>query len=108
MYYYASHPFLWPLLRGRLLPCFVISLFVYTTLFMFFYLPQVAFFAIFREQKLKPRCSPISGPEDAISLPRKLRRKTHQKNIPASGVLHSASPLRCRRIARSNTSRFSR
>ncbi|KZV87279.1 hypothetical protein EXIGLDRAFT_723818, partial [Exidia glandulosa HHB12029] len=42
-----SHPFLWPLLRGRLLPCFVLSLFVYTTLFMFFYLPQVAFFAIF-------------------------------------------------------------
>lgn len=41
-----AHPFLWPLLRGRLLPCFVLSLLVYTLLFMFAYLPQVALMAI--------------------------------------------------------------
>lgn len=47
MYYFATHPFLWPVLRARLLPCFILSLIVYIFLFVFAYLPQVAFFAIF-------------------------------------------------------------
>lgn len=47
MYYFATRPFLWPVLRARLLPCFILSLIVYTFLFLFAYLPQVAFFAIF-------------------------------------------------------------
>lgn len=46
MYYYAVHPFLWPLLRARIIPCFLLSLFVYANLFLWTYLPQVAFFAI--------------------------------------------------------------
>ncbi|KUL82928.1 hypothetical protein ZTR_10400 [Talaromyces verruculosus] len=46
--YFASHPFLWPLLRSRLLPIFLLSGFIYTLLFFFTYLPQVAFLAIFQ------------------------------------------------------------
>jgi hypothetical protein len=33
MYYFLAHPFLWPLARGRLLPCFLLSFAVYGTLF---------------------------------------------------------------------------
>lgn len=47
IFYFASHPFLHPLLRARLLPCFVLSLFILTNLFLWTYLPQVAFLAIF-------------------------------------------------------------
>lgn len=46
--YFASHRFLWPLLRSRLLPIFLLSGFIYTLLFFFAYLPQVAFLAIFQ------------------------------------------------------------
>lgn len=46
--YFASHPFLWPLLRGRLLPIFLLSGFIYTILFFFTYIPQVAFLAVFQ------------------------------------------------------------
>ncbi|KAJ7168789.1 hypothetical protein C8R46DRAFT_239582 [Mycena filopes] len=42
------HPFLWPLLRARFLPCLLISIVVLPTLFIFTYLPQVAFLAIFQ------------------------------------------------------------
>lgn len=45
--YFIRHPFLYPLLRARLLPCFILSLFVLTNLFFWTYLPQVAFLAIF-------------------------------------------------------------
>jgi hypothetical protein len=47
MYYYASHRFLWPLLRGRVLPCMILSIIVFVNLFLWTYLPQVAFLAIF-------------------------------------------------------------
>lgn len=46
--YFFSHRFLWPLLRGRLLPIFLLSGFIYTILFFFTYLPQVAFLALFQ------------------------------------------------------------
>ncbi|OJJ47536.1 hypothetical protein ASPZODRAFT_63075 [Penicilliopsis zonata CBS 506.65] len=46
--YFASHRFLWPLFRARLLPIILLSLFIYTLLFLFAYLPQVAFLAIFQ------------------------------------------------------------
>ncbi|KAH7090065.1 hypothetical protein BKA62DRAFT_726187 [Auriculariales sp. MPI-PUGE-AT-0066] len=42
-WYFLTHPFLWPLLRGRLLPCAILSTFVMINLFMWTYLPQVAF-----------------------------------------------------------------
>ncbi|KAM5468871.1 hypothetical protein MauCBS54593_004866 [Microsporum audouinii] len=45
--YFIFHPFLWPLFRSRLLPITLLSLFIYTILFVFTYLPQVAFLAIF-------------------------------------------------------------
>jgi hypothetical protein len=35
-------------------------------------------------------------------------RRSHHTNMPASGVVHSASPVRWVRIARSKMSRFSR
>ena len=35
------------MLRGRLIPCLLLSAFVFTILFVFTYLPQVAFLAIF-------------------------------------------------------------
>ena len=41
IYYFATHRYLWPLLRSRLLPCFVLSLFVFGSLFLWTYLPQV-------------------------------------------------------------------
>lgn len=47
IFYFIRHPFLYPLLRARLLPCFILSLFVLTNLFLWTYLPQVAFLAIF-------------------------------------------------------------
>jgi len=48
IYYFFAHPFLYPLLRKRLLPCFLISALVLTTLFVWTYLPQVAFLAFFQ------------------------------------------------------------
>lgn len=45
--YFFGHPFLYPLLRARLLPCALLSLFVLANLFVWTYLPQVAFLAIF-------------------------------------------------------------
>lgn len=45
--YFISHPFLYPLLRARLLPSLLLSLFVLSNLFLWTYLPQVAFLAIF-------------------------------------------------------------
>ncbi|KAI4109977.1 MAG: hypothetical protein L6R37_000327 [Teloschistes peruensis] len=50
--YYIRHPFLYPLLRARLLPALLLSLFVLTTLFVWTYLPQVAFLAIFHGKHL--------------------------------------------------------
>lgn len=41
IYYFCAHPFLWPLLRARLLPSALLSLFVLTNLFLWTYLPQV-------------------------------------------------------------------
>ncbi|KAI4252860.1 MAG: hypothetical protein LQ352_004033 [Teloschistes flavicans] len=50
--YYLRHPFLYPLLRARLLPALLLSIFVLTTLFIWTYLPQVAFLAIFHGRHL--------------------------------------------------------
>ena len=47
IYYFFSHPFLYPLLKARLIPCAVLSFLVLSILFTFTYLPQVAFLAIF-------------------------------------------------------------
>ncbi|KAI9656720.1 MAG: hypothetical protein M1829_000379 [Trizodia sp. TS-e1964] len=46
IYYFIAHPFLYPLLRARLLPCLILSTIVLLILFTFTYLPQVAFLAI--------------------------------------------------------------
>ncbi|KAL4794178.1 hypothetical protein BDV19DRAFT_365343 [Aspergillus venezuelensis] len=48
IYYFASHRFLWPLFKARLIPIVLISAFIYTILFLFAYIPQVAFLAIFQ------------------------------------------------------------
>ena len=45
--YFLAHPFLYPLLRARLLPSLLLSLFVLFTLFFWTYIPQVLFLAIF-------------------------------------------------------------
>ncbi|KAI9662544.1 MAG: hypothetical protein M1821_008711 [Bathelium mastoideum] len=47
IFYFLTHPFLYPLLRARLLPCFLLSLFVLATLFFWTYIPQVALLAVF-------------------------------------------------------------
>ncbi|KAG7009337.1 hypothetical protein G7Y79_00003g012050 [Physcia stellaris] len=47
IYYFLAHPFLYPLLRARLLPAILLSLFVLFTLFFWTYIPQVLFLAIF-------------------------------------------------------------
>ena len=46
--YYSTHRFLWPLFKTRLLPIVLLSAFIYVILFLFAYLPQVAFLAIFQ------------------------------------------------------------
>lgn len=48
VYYFSSHRFLWPLFRARLLPIILLSTFIYIILFLFAYLPQVAFLSIFQ------------------------------------------------------------
>ncbi|MCJ1254111.1 hypothetical protein MMC24_001925 [Lignoscripta atroalba] len=47
IYYFFAHPFLYPLLRARLIPSLLLSTFVLTNIFLWTYLPQVAFLAIF-------------------------------------------------------------
>ncbi|KAJ5908975.1 hypothetical protein N7495_001657 [Penicillium taxi] len=48
IYYFATHRWLWPLFKARLLPIVLLSTFVYFLLFFFTYIPQVAFLAIFQ------------------------------------------------------------
>ncbi|KAJ7662956.1 hypothetical protein B0H17DRAFT_1211774 [Mycena rosella] len=48
IYFCLRHRYLWPLLRARFIPCLLISIVVLPTLFIFTYLPQVAFLAIFQ------------------------------------------------------------
>ncbi|KAE8372539.1 hypothetical protein BDV26DRAFT_273955 [Aspergillus bertholletiae] len=48
LYYFASHRFLWPLFKARLIPIVLLSAFIYVLLFLFAYLPQVAFLSIFQ------------------------------------------------------------
>ncbi|QMW27248.1 hypothetical protein G4B84_002537 [Aspergillus flavus NRRL3357] len=48
VYYFASHRFLWPLFKTRLIPIVLLSAFIYVLLFLFTYLPQVAFLSIFQ------------------------------------------------------------
>ncbi|THC98348.1 hypothetical protein EYZ11_002209 [Aspergillus tanneri] len=47
IYYFASHRYVWPLFRARLIPLILLSTFICVLLFLFAYLPQVAFLAIF-------------------------------------------------------------
>ncbi|KAK2737091.1 hypothetical protein FQN55_001303 [Onygenales sp. PD_40] len=46
--FFITHPYLYPLFRARLLPISLLSGFIYTLLFFFTYIPQVAFLAIFQ------------------------------------------------------------
>ncbi|KIV96843.1 hypothetical protein PV10_00660, partial [Exophiala mesophila] len=47
IYYFFRHPYLWPLFRARLVPLLLLSAFIYVNLFVWAFLPQVAFLAIF-------------------------------------------------------------
>ncbi|KAI0197014.1 hypothetical protein F4808DRAFT_299422 [Astrocystis sublimbata] len=47
IYYFLRHPAYYPLFLGRLLPLSIISILVYMILFIFTFLPQFAFLAIF-------------------------------------------------------------
>ena len=47
MYYFLVHPYFWPLFRARLVPIVLLSTFIVANLFIWTYLPQVAFLAIF-------------------------------------------------------------
>lgn len=47
IYYFLRHPAFYPLFLGRLLPLTIISTLVYMILFIFTFLPQLAFLAIF-------------------------------------------------------------
>ncbi|KAK7179519.1 hypothetical protein DPSP01_011954 [Paraphaeosphaeria sporulosa] len=48
--YFLGHPFLYPLARRRLLPAVLLSVFVLANLFVWAYLPQVAFLALFQKK----------------------------------------------------------
>lgn len=47
IWFFIIHPTFWSLFKTRLLPLLFVSLLVYTLLFMFTFLPQAAFLAIF-------------------------------------------------------------
>ncbi len=47
LWFFIIHPPFWRLFGARLIPLLFISLLVYTLLFMFAFLPQAAFLAIF-------------------------------------------------------------
>ncbi|KAH9861842.1 hypothetical protein J1614_011595 [Plenodomus biglobosus] len=47
--FFIAHPFLYPLLKARLLPAFLLSTFVLLNLFFWTFLPQVAFLALFHK-----------------------------------------------------------
>jgi hypothetical protein len=47
IWFFLTHPFLYPLLRSRILPAFALSAFVLFNLFFWTLLPQVAFLALF-------------------------------------------------------------
>ncbi|KAK5029242.1 hypothetical protein LTR13_008779 [Exophiala sideris] len=47
IYYFITHPYFYPLFRARMIPILLLSVFVYANLFIWTYLPQVAFLAIF-------------------------------------------------------------
>lgn len=47
IYYFLAHPAYYPLFGRRLIPLTIISIVILTLLFVFTYLPQVAFLAIF-------------------------------------------------------------
>ncbi|KAF2878120.1 hypothetical protein BDV95DRAFT_556754 [Massariosphaeria phaeospora] len=49
VFYFLRHPYLYPLLRARLLPAVLLSSFVLLNLFFWTFLPQVAFLAIFHK-----------------------------------------------------------
>lgn len=51
IWYFSSHRYLWPLLKGRLLPLTVLSTAVLVVLFLTAYLPVVAFLALFHLNK---------------------------------------------------------
>lgn len=46
--FFIAHPFLYPLLRARLLPAILLSLFIITNLFIWAYIPQVLFLKLFQ------------------------------------------------------------
>ncbi|KAF2147313.1 uncharacterized protein K452DRAFT_240689 [Aplosporella prunicola CBS 121167] len=50
IWYFSTHSYLWPLLKGRILPCFLLSIFVLANLFIWTYLPQVAFLYFFQDK----------------------------------------------------------
>ncbi|KIX06805.1 uncharacterized protein Z518_04781 [Rhinocladiella mackenziei CBS 650.93] len=45
--YFVGHPYFYPLFKARLVPVLLLSAFIYANLFIWAYLPQVAFLAIF-------------------------------------------------------------
>ncbi|KAJ9638104.1 uncharacterized protein PV06_04913 [Exophiala oligosperma] len=47
IYYFLRHPYLYPLFKARLVPIILLSAFIYVNLFVWTFLPQVAFLAIF-------------------------------------------------------------
>ncbi|KAF1916267.1 hypothetical protein BDU57DRAFT_448295 [Ampelomyces quisqualis] len=47
--FFIAHPFLYPLLKARILPAFFLSAFIIVNLFVWTYLPQVAFLALFHK-----------------------------------------------------------
>jgi len=46
IFYVLSHPSFYPLFKSRMIPIILLSVFIYTNLFIWTYLPQVAFLAI--------------------------------------------------------------
>ncbi|OAP58998.1 hypothetical protein AYL99_06295 [Fonsecaea erecta] len=47
LYYFLLHPSFYPLFKARLIPIVLLSAFIYANLFLWTFLPQVAFLAIF-------------------------------------------------------------
>lgn len=63
--YFLGHPFMYPLLKSRLLPVLLLSICIYALLFLFAFLPQVAFLALFHGPGAWPNAAVLTLGEGA-------------------------------------------
>lgn len=66
--YFVAHPFLYPILRARLIPVFLLAFCVYALLFLFAFLPQLAILSIFHGALAWPNAIVLTLGEGAVAV----------------------------------------